>query len=43
MNLRTKLPEDPTLKAIIKALRKLKQSQKELHNTIKNNNTNGTR
>ncbi|MEC4048778.1 hypothetical protein OX284_004995 [Flavobacterium sp. SUN046] len=41
MNLRSKLPEDPTLKAIIKALRKLKQSQKDLHNTIKNFNPDG--
>ena len=39
MKLTDKLPQDPQLKAIIKALRKLKQSQKDLHNTI----TNGTR
>jgi hypothetical protein len=41
MNLRSKLPNDPTLKAIIKTLRKLKQSQKELQNTIKNFNPDG--
>ena len=35
ITLKSKLPEDETLKAIIIQLRKLSKSQKDLHNIIK--------